>query len=137
MTNKANEGETCFRTLEAQASVSSPAVRAREHSTRANAGARRQSALETRLVALFNRGDTAELTSLKGIGPKRAESILRSREVDGPFARVRDCPLVVRTTANVQPSITCAQIADLTRIGLSKKVVVKICRDNIANGIEF
>ena len=33
-----------------------------------------------------NRASAEELTELKGIGPKRAEAIVRYREANGPFA---------------------------------------------------
>lgn len=61
----------------------------------------RATALVTLLFALLasplpsyaldiNRASAEELTQLKGIGPKRAEAIVRYRESHGPFASPED-----------------------------------------------
>ena len=67
--------------------------------------------LETHLLGVLNTGAVKALTKLSGIGKKRAEAIVASRETDGPWG----------------------SLAQLTRVdGLSPNFVASFLRNNIA-----
>lgn len=73
-----------------------------------------QTADPKRALVNINKAEAAELTSLPGIGEKKAQAIIDYRKANGPFKKIDDLQNVkgigAKTLAKLRPLVTLAAV---------------------------